>query len=362
MILGSFWYFWCGDLLVKPLHNLVDNRQLRRALLEDETPRTTLSFYQYFPIADPQGFRDELYVKFSELGVLGRIYLAHEGINAQMSVPTANFEKFRELLYSLDPALDGIRLNVAIEDDGKSFWVLRMKVRPKIVADGIDDPTFDVEKRGAYLTAPQVNSLIGDSNTVFVDMRNHYEFEVGHFENALEVPSDTFKEQLPMAASMLAELKGRDDKNIVMYCTGGIRCEKATAYMIHNGFKNVYHVEGGVIEYARKAKELGLESKFKGKNFVFDERFGERITDDVVSRCHQCGTLSDRHTNCGNDNCHRLFIQCADCQIQYENCCSSECQRIANLPEAERYALRKLQTTSTFDKARANRLAGACSV
>jgi len=188
-------------------------------------------------------------------------------------------------------------------------------------------------------------------------MRNYYEYEVGHFENAIEVPSDTFKEQLPMAAEMLKDLKGRTDKTIVMYCTGGIRCEKATAYMIHNGFNNVYHVEGGVIEYARKAKQLGLESKFKGKNFVFDERFGERITDDVVARCHQCQAQSDRHTNCANDNCHRLFIQCDNCQAQYQNCCSTECQAIANLPEAERYALRKAQTTSTFDKARANRLA-----
>jgi len=343
----------------QPLHNSKPNKELRQALLADQTPRTTLSFYQYFRIANPQEFRDELYQKFTELGVLGRIYVADEGINAQMSVPTADLEKFRQMLYNADPALNGIRLNIAIEDDGKSFWVLRMKVREKIVADGIEDPTFDVNNNGKYLTAPQVNELIGSPDAVFVDMRNYYEYEVGHFENAVEVPSDTFKEQLPMAAEMLKDLKGRDDKTIVMYCTGGIRCEKATAYLIHNGFNNVYHVEGGVIEYARKAKELGLESKFKGKNFVFDERFGERITDDVVSRCHQCSQPSDRHTNCGNDNCHRLFIQCENCQSHYQNCCSVECQRIAALPEAERYELRKQQTTSTFDKARANRLVSA---
>jgi len=343
-------------LNVKPLHNLKANKELREALLADPTPRTTLSFYQYFHIANPQEFRDELYCKFTELGVFGRIYIANEGINAQMSVPAANFEAFRQMLYSLDPALNGLRLNVAIEDDGKSFWVLRLKVRDKIVADGIDDPTFDVANNGKYLKAPQVNALIGDPNAVFVDMRNYYEYEVGHFENAIEVPSDTFKEQLPMAAEMLKDLKGRNDKTIVMYCTGGIRCEKATAYMIHNGFNNVYHVEGGVIEYARQAEKLGLESKFKGKNFVFDERFGERITDDVVARCHQCESPSDRHTNCANDNCHRLFIQCENCQTHFENCCGAECQRIAALPQAERYALRKLQTTSTFDKARANRL------
>jgi UPF0176 protein len=319
------------------LHNRVNNEELKQLMLAETEPRTTVSFYKYFHIADPAVFRNNLYVTFSTLKVFGRIYIANEGINGQMSVPACNYEAFREALYAAAPELNGIRLNIALDDDGKSFWVLRMKVRPKIVADGIEDPTFDMARTGKYLKAAEYNELSDREDTIIVDMRNHYEYEVGHFERAIEVPSDTFRDQLPMAADML---KGNEDKNIIMYCTGGIRCEKASAYMLHHGFKNVFHVEGGIIEYARKAKEENLPVKFKGKNFVFDERLGERITDDVLAECHICGTPCDTHTNCKNDGCHLLFIQCAACAAKYEGCCSEDCMEEKNMPEDEQRAHR----------------------
>ena len=319
------------------LHNRISNEELKARMLAETEKRTTVSFYKYFRIADPQLFRDNLYRQFASIQVFGRIYIAHEGINAQLSVPESNFESFKQLLYQADRELDGVRLNIAVDDDGKSFWVLRMKVRKQIVADGIEDPTFNPANVGRYLRAEEVNDMIAKPDTIFVDMRNHYEYEVGHFENALEVPSDTFREQLPMALDMLKEDK---DKNIVMYCTGGIRCEKASAFMLHNGFKNVFHVEGGIIEYARKAKEQELPLKFIGKNFVFDERLGERITEDIIAQCHQCGKACDVHTNCKNDGCHLLFIQCEDCAAKYDGCCSEACTTEHHLPEEEQRALR----------------------
>lgn len=319
------------------LHNRVNNEELRQRMLAETEPRTTVSFYQYFHIANPTAFRNALYVQLTALKVFGRIYIATEGINGQISVPESNFETFRDTLYAADPALNGIRMNIAVDDDGKSFWVLRMKVRPQIVADGINDPSFSMERKGKYLKAREYNELASQPDTIVVDMRNHYEFEVGHFENAIEIPSDTFRDQLPMAVNML---KGNEDKNIIMYCTGGIRREKASAYMLHNGFKNVFHVEGGIIEYARKAKEENLPIKFKGKNFVFDERLGERITDEVIAKCHQCGAPCDAHTNCKNDGCHLLFIQCEKCAAAYEGCCSNECKDEKNLPADEQRARR----------------------
>ncbi len=319
------------------LHNRISNEELKAKMLAESSPRITVSFYKYFQIENPQHFRDNLYKEFEALNVFGRIYIAQEGINAQISIPENNFESFKNTLYNADVALNNIRLNIAIDDDGKSFWVLRMKVRNKIVADGIDDPNFDPSKVGKYLKADEVNKFAEDKNTIFVDMRNHYEYEVGHFENAIEIPSDTFKEQLPMAVKMLEENK---DKNLVMYCTGGIRCEKASAYFQYKGFNNVYHVEGGIIEYARKAKEIGLPLKFIGKNFVFDERLGERITEDVIAVCHQCGEKCDTHTNCKNDGCHLLFIQCEKCAQEFEGCCSSDCLTEKNLPEDEQRKLR----------------------
>jgi len=313
------------------LHNRVSQKELKERLYQETEPRTTISFYHYFPIDDPTSFRDELFILLNEIKVFGRIYVAQEGINAQVSVPQSNFEELKRRLYSIKP-LDGIRLNIAVDDDGKSFWVLKIKTREKIVADGIHDPRFSMENKGRYVNARQMNELLNDPSTVVIDMRNHYEYEVGHFINALEIPSDTFREQLPMAVEMM---KDKKEKNIIMYCTGGIRCEKASAYMLHNGFNNVFHLEGGIINYARQVKEAGLESKFIGKNFVFDGRLGERITDDVIARCHQCGQPADTHTNCVNSGCHLLFIQCRQCADKYEGCCSQECLDFIHLPEEE---------------------------
>lgn len=316
------------------LHNLVSNEELKARMLAETEPRTTVSFYKYFTITDPKAFRDALWKTFTGLKVFGRVYVAREGINAQISVPQSRYEEMKEALYAFDPALNNLRMNIALDDDGKSFWVLRLKVRERIVADGIEDDSFDASNVGKYLKADEVNAMLDDPDAVFVDMRNHYEYEVGHFDNALEIPADTFRDQLPMAVDMLQEDK---DKKIVMYCTGGIRCEKASAWMMHNGFENVYHIEGGIIEYTRRAREQGLPVRFKGKNFVFDERMGERISDDVIANCHQCGAVCDTHVNCKNDGCHLLFIQCPACAEKYQHCCSPQCmEELALSPEEQR--------------------------
>lgn len=318
------------------LHNRVSQKELKELLYQETEPRCTISFYQYFRIDDPQQFRDDLYQRLHALKVFGRIYVAHEGINAQISVPQSAFSAMKEALYSIS-SLNGVRLNIAV-DNGKSFWVLKIKVRDKIVADGIDDGGFDMSKKGKYVNAEQFNQLTEDPDTVVVDMRNHYEYEVGHFQDALEVPSDTFREQLPMAADMLKEAK---DKNIIMYCTGGIRCEKASAYLLHNGFQHVFHLEGGIIHYTNQAREQGLPNKFTGKNFVFDDRLGERISPDIIAACHQCGRPADTHINCRNEACHLLFIQCDECASQHDGCCSATCTEVYHLPEEEQKLLRQ---------------------
>lgn len=304
------------------LHNRISNKELKAQMLAESVPRTTISFYRYCSIDDPQSFRNNLYIQFNWLRVFGRIYVAKEGINAQISVPQNNLTAFKDILFSSHPALDQVRLNIALEDNGKSFWVLRFKVRERIISDGIDEKNFHPENIGKYLQASRVNEMIEDSKTIFVDIRNHYEYEVGHFKNAIDIPSGTFREQLPLAIDML---KNKKDKNIVLYCTGGIRCEKASAYMKYKGFKNVFHIEGGIIEYVHTARNQGLPLKFIGKNFVFDERMGERITDDIIANCHQCGTPCDTHVNCKSDSCHKLFIQCLNCADKFKGCCSQIC-------------------------------------
>jgi UPF0176 protein len=319
------------------LHNRISQKELKQRLLEENTPRRTISFYHYFPIADPKSFRDELYLKLAELDVFGRIYLAKEGINAQISVPASRFDEFQSFLHSIE-SLRGIRLNTAVADNGKSFWVLKIKVRDKIVADGIVDPSFSMENKGSYVDAETFNRMTADPDTLVVDMRNHYEFEVGHFEGAIEIPSDTFRDQLPQAVELL---KDRKKNPVIMYCTGGIRCEKASAYLLHRGFEKVFHLEGGIIQYANTVKEKGLENKFHGKNFVFDERLGETISGEIISTCHQCGLPADTHTNCKNSACHLLFIQCEACAARYDGCCSEACMEVFHLPEEEQKLLRK---------------------
>ncbi|MFM7769167.1 MAG: rhodanese-related sulfurtransferase, partial [Bacteroidota bacterium] len=191
---------------------------------------------------------------------------------------------------------------------------------------------------GKYLNALEWNEKMEEPNTVVVDMRNHYESEVGHFHGALTPDVDTFREELKVVENILEKDK---NKNVLMYCTGGIRCEKATAYMKHLGFENVYHLEGGIIKYARDIKEQGLENKFRGVNFVFDERLAERISDEVIANCHQCGAPFDLHTNCANLACHILFIQCPSCKESFENCCSEKCKSIIHLPIEEQRKIRK---------------------
>jgi UPF0176 protein len=319
------------------LWNRVDKKILEKNLLESIEKRITLSFYKYAKIENPENWRDELYLKWNELAILGRIYVANEGINGQLSVPENQHENFKQHLYSY-PFLNGIRLNYAIDDDGKSFSKLKILVRTKIVADGLNDATFDSSNSGIHLNAKDFNEITQDENTIVVDMRNHYESEIGHFENAITPDVDTFREQLPLVVDLL---KDKKDATIVMYCTGGIRCEKASAWMKHNGFENVFQLNGGIIEYARQVQEQGVQNKFKGKNFVFDRRLGEKISYEVIAKCHQCGKPADTHTNCKNEGCHLLFIQCDACAEKMNGCCCDECKTISLLPEEEQKELRK---------------------
>ncbi len=319
------------------LHNRVNKKELKKRIQEETIKRRTVSFYRYVIIDNPKELRNQLFQNWNQLSILGRIYIAHEGINAQMSVPEENWEAFKKQL-NADTRFANVPLKIAVEDDGKSFYKLAVKVRHKIVADGLDDQTFDVTNVGKHLTAKEFNEAMEDADTIIVDMRNHYESEVGKFVGAITPDADTFREELPI---VLDELKEKKEKKIIMYCTGGVRCEKASAYLKHHGFKDVNQLHGGVIDYVRQIKVEGLPSKFIGKNFVFDERVGERITEDVIAQCHQCDELCDTHVNCANDDCHLLFIQCEKCAEKMKGCCTPECMHIASLSVEEQKALRR---------------------
>ncbi|MGK2848604.1 MAG: rhodanese-related sulfurtransferase [Minisyncoccota bacterium] len=335
---------------VHTLRNHLSKEEAMRRLGQEPFNRRVFSFYRYVILDNPEALRNELYAEWMELGVLGRIYVANEGINAQMSVPEPNLENFQKLLYAR-PMFADVPFKFGVEQHNDAFWKLTIKVRRQIVADGLAPEDYDVTNVGTHLTAKEWNELSGQSKTVIVDMRNNYESAIGHFEKALCPPSYTFREELPFVKEAL---KGQEQKDILLYCTGGIRCEKASAYLKHHGFKRVYQLHGGIIDYARQIERDGLASQFKGKNFVFDHRFGERITDDVLGQCYQCDVICDLYTNCLNEQCNMLFLQCGACDQRYAGCCGTECQSIIALPEQERVKLRKEKrvsnNTATFRK------------
>ena len=333
------------------LYNKLSKKDRIKLIEKAGEKRFTLSFYKYELIKNLEIFRNFLFVQFNSIDVLGRIYIANEGINAQLSLPAKNIYLLKKVLDEIS-FLKNVRLNIAIEHDNESFLKLKIKIRDKIVADGLGNDEYNLKNNGIHVNASEFNELLNDKNTIAIDMRNHYESEIGHFEGANLPDVDTFRESLPIINKKYS--KHKRDKKILMYCTGGIRCEKASAYLMQNGYEKVYQLEGGIIEYTRQVKSQDIQNKFIGKNFVFDNRRSERISQKIISKCHQCGSKCDDHVNCNNEACHLLFIQCEKCRIKYNGCCSTDCEEIYRLPVDDQKKLRKGKKNSNkiFKKGR----------
>ncbi|XBC42116.1 MAG: rhodanese-related sulfurtransferase [Buchnera aphidicola (Meitanaphis elongallis)] len=303
------------------LHNLMINKELKDRMLADNTPRITVSFYKYFVINDIQKFRNDWYSYFKNLNVFGRIYVAKEGINAQISIPNNVYSDVKKFIYTYSNVLKKIHVNRSL-DTRKSFWMLCIKIKETILADHLCEKSYNLNYTGKYLNAIQVNKMINKKDVTFLDIRNHYEYKIGRFKNAINVPVNTFRIQLQ---EIISFLKDKKNKKIVIYCTGGIRCEKASSWMIYNGFKYIYQVKGGIIGYVNNAKRHHLPIQFLGKNFVFDARMSEIVSNDILSTCSQCNCACDTYKNCYNHSCHKLFIQCIKCSKKFKDCCSQNC-------------------------------------
>ena len=283
----------------------------------------TISFYKYFKIDNPLNFRNIIYKNFYKLNIFGRIYIATEGINAQISVLYDTYFLFKKHFYNLNSNFKDIKLNKSINHK-QSFWVLIVKVRKKIVADGLLNYQYNAKNVGKYLQIKDVNSMLKNPKVIFVDIRNDYEYEIGHFKNAIHVPGKTFRDQLKIIVNFLKKYK---NKIFVLYCTGGIRCEKATAWLKFNNFKNIYHIKGGILNYVNESRKKNFSIFFRGKNFVFDYRMSERISHHILSKCKICNIKCDNYINCKNDFCHDLVIQCSACYFKYHGCCSIICKK-----------------------------------
>ena len=318
------------------LANKLNREQALKKLAAETFSRQTISFYRYVQIENPSELRDQLFTAWSELGVLGRVYLSTEGINAQISVPKPELKTFRKLI-DASPYFANVEFKYAIEEPATAFWKLIIKVRKQIVADDLDAGSYDLSNVGTHLNAKEFNQAI-EQGALVVDMRNKYESDIGRFENAVTPSSQTFGDELQEVVKLLDDKK---NEKVLLYCTGGIRCEKASAFLKHNGFNDVSQLYGGIINYKHEIEREGLESKFKGKNYVFDGRMAEAVTPDVLGKCFNCKSPADTYDNCSSDLCHALFIQCAGCKAKMLGACSDECRLIAALPLEERKVVRK---------------------
>jgi len=321
--------------LKKELYNKKNIEDLKIDLQNEDFSRVTVSFYKYVELDDLEILRDDLYIEWRELNILGRAYIAREGINAQLSLPEEKLTLFMEKLNSRKPFID-IEIKTAIQE-GESFYKLIIKVKKEIVAYKIPQDQYDMNIVGKHLSYKEFNEAINNGATV-VDVRNYYEAEVGKFKNAIVPDIDRSEDLLPEIKRLL---KGQKNKKVLMYCTGGIRCEKASSYLINHGFNDVNQLDGGIVKYANEINKNRVKSQFIGKNFVFDSRLGEDITNDIISNCHQCDRPCNDHINCENSACHILFIQCNYCNKEYFGCCSKKCSNFIKLNENERLDLVK---------------------
>ena len=322
--------------------------EARKALEAEDFSRTPISLYRYVRIGDVEAMRERLFQGWRDLGVLGRVYLATEGINAQVSVPDHYVDNFRSFMDSFSEFKD-VPFKIGIEN-GEAFTTLQIKIKKQIVADGLTQDDYNIENVGNHLTAREWNEAMANDETIVVDMRNHYESEIGHFDGAVCPEADTFRDELPLIAD---SLKGSEDKKVLLYCTGGIRCEKASAYLKHQGFSDVNQLHGGIIDYKHQVEREGLSNQFLGANYVFDGRGRERIGSEIISTCHQCDNPCDRHVNCKNTVCNLLFLQCDNCEQKMNRTCSKACKRIANLPQEKQkvyYAKHGTTSQEVFSK------------
>ncbi|MGM7701385.1 oxygen-dependent tRNA uridine(34) hydroxylase TrhO [Pseudalkalibacillus sp. Hm43] len=292
-------------------------------MIEETNNYEILLFYKYVDIEDPEYFARK-HLKFcKELGVFGRVLVAREGINGTVSGTLEQTEAYMKALHA-DPRFEDMEFKREASD-AHAFNRISVKARDEIVSLRLDDDLDPNEVTGRHLSPKEWKEALEDEDVIVLDARNDYEYDIGHFRNAIRPDIKAFRDLPEWIQKNLADKK---DKKILTYCTGGIRCEKFSGYLVREGFENVNQLHGGIIKYGQDPETKGAH--FDGKCFVFDERMTTDInqTDDqkIVGKCHHCGTQAEQFVNCPIDECDKLHITCENCKEEYESCCSNECK------------------------------------
>ncbi|MFA0963024.1 rhodanese-related sulfurtransferase [Roseivirga sp. BDSF3-8] len=284
-----------------------------------------LLYYCYAPIEDPEAFREEHHLYCLENELRGRIIVASEGLNGTVSGTREACEQYMKDVKS-DPRFAHTDFKVEAHDR-HAFAKLHVRVKPEIVHSGLGH-LKPYEKTGTHLSPEEFKKLKDQQDVVVLDVRSNYEHNVGRFKNALTLNIENFRD----FPDKVKELEQYKDKKVLTYCTGGIKCEKASAYLLEQGFKDVYQLHGGIIKYGIEA---GGED-FEGKCYVFDNRLTvdvNSVNPTVISQCFVCGTKSDRMVNCANPVCNKHVAICEECGWELEGACSPECMAIPDKRE-----------------------------
>ncbi|TDQ41444.1 rhodanese-related sulfurtransferase [Aureibacillus halotolerans] len=281
-----------------------------------------LLYYKYVPIDDPESFADIHLAMCKEIGLLGRILVAHEGINGTVSGTVEQTDQYMDMLRS-DSRFSDIVFKID-EAEGHAFKKMHVRSRPELVNSQLDETIDPIKKTGTYLEPKDFKKAMEDEDVLIIDARNDYEFDIGHFKNAIRPDIKTFRELPEWIRTNLADQK---DKKVLTYCTGGIRCEKFSGYLLDEGFSDVNQLHGGIVTYGKDEEVQG--ELYEGKCFVFDERMAVPVnqkSDKVVGKCYYCGKPEDRYVNCANPECNRLHVCCDECEESYRRSCSDECR------------------------------------
>ena len=279
-------------------------------------------YYKYTHVPEAEEFAKQ-HLEFCErLGIVGRIIVAEEGLNGTISGTVVQCKKYMDHVKS-NPLFGDVDFKID-EVDVPSFERLYVRYKPEIVHSSLRgiqniDPT---ETTGTHLKPHEVLEMMKDEDVVFLDVRSNYESNVGRFKNAVALDIDNFRD----FPEKLKEIENLKDKKVITYCTGGIKCEKASGFLVENGFKNVYQVEGGIVKYA---KETGGKN-FEGKLYVFDNRVVvdvNSVNPNIISTCKICGTPSAHMVNCANQECNEHFVLCEDCGWKMQGCCCETCMQ-----------------------------------
>lgn len=290
-------------------------------------PFRILLYYRYTQVDDPEGFAGEQQELCEKLGLRGRIIVAAEGINGTVSGEVVATEAYMEAM-TADPRLAGIVFKVDFADE-HSFKKLSVKVRPEIVTLqlGGEGDIDSAAVTGRRLAPAEFYAAMKQEGTLVLDGRNKYESDLGHFKGAVCPEVENFRDFPEWIRENLADAK---DRTILTYCTGGIRCEKLSGFLLKEGFKNVAQLDGGIVSYGQDPEVQGRD--FEGQCYVFDSRIGVPVNGTnptVVASCRICGKSSERYVNCAWKPCNCRIFLCFSCEKEAGRFCSDECDRLA---------------------------------